>query len=393
MMTRDSTATAALVLSAALFAAWPAGAVTIDGTLDPQYGPAVVLQTTQTGLSSGQLTGDNTDNDLNYANGSELDGAYAVISNNVLYLFLAGNLAAELNSNGNATVGHILDVFVDAWPGGQNPISQFGPSSPLNGLSFDTGFAPDYLFEFQATDGNNHTPPSWNAHYATLPTAGGGGFTPLGTGFAGSGTLTGGTNPDGIQVTIDNHNTAGVTFGCAASSGAGVTTGVEWGIPLLALGNSTGCFAITVIVRTMGATSTVLSNQVLAPLPVGTCPPGGAPSVNFANIAGDQFFTVCPSTSAVPGAPVAGLALVGVGPNPTQGDHVRVAFTLADARPALLEVVDVTGRIVRAQTVRPSAGGAGSVELAPGARFAPGVYWIRLSQGSSRVARSLCIVR
>ena len=95
----------------------------------------------------------------------------------------------------------------------------------------------------------------------------------------------------------------------------------------------------------------------------------------------------------MPGAPAPGLALVGLGPNPTRGDHVRVSFTLADARPARLEVVDVTGRVVRAQTVRASAGGAGSVDLAAGARFAPGVYWIRLSQGASRVARSVCIVR
>jgi len=95
----------------------------------------------------------------------------------------------------------------------------------------------------------------------------------------------------------------------------------------------------------------------------------------------------------VPGAPAPGIALVALGPNPTSGDHVRVSFTLADARPGLLEVVDVTGRVVRAQTVRASAGAGGSVDLAAGPRFAPGVYWIRLSQGASWVARSLCIVR
>src|SRR5205823_1156640 len=113
-------------LLTALFAARSAEAVTIDGRLDPEYGPAIVIQSTQTDLSGGQITGDNTDNDLNFANGSELDDAHALISNQVLYLFLAGNLAAELNTNGNMTVGHILDVFVDVWPGGQNSIQGFG---------------------------------------------------------------------------------------------------------------------------------------------------------------------------------------------------------------------------------------------------------------------------
>jgi hypothetical protein len=390
--TRHAAATGAFLLSTALCAGRAAAALTVDGKLDPEYGPPVVVQSIQTDLTGTQFTGDNTDNDLNFAGGSELDGAYAVISNNVLYLFLAGNLARELNTNGNATFGHIVDVFVDVWPGGQNPIRQFGPSNPLNGLGFDSNFVPDYVFEFQPNSENSLTPPSWSARYGTFPTPSGGGFTPLGTGVAGSGTLTGGTNPDGIEVTIDNHNIAGVTLGCAASSGAGVTTGVEWAIPLLALGSPTGCFALTVIVRTEGSISTV-SNQVLAPLPAGTCPPGTAPMVNFANIAGDQFFTVCPGTSGVPDGPAPGLALVGLGPNPTRGDRVPVSFTLGDSRPARLEVVDVTGRVVRAQTVHAVAGGAGAVDLAAGARLAPGVYWVRLSQGASRVVRSLCIVR
>ncbi len=388
---RHAAAAAVLLLWTAVGAGRATAALTIDGKLDPEYGPPIVVQSIQTDLTGTQFTGDNADNDLNFAGGSELDAAYAVISNNVLYLFLAGNLARELNTNGNATFGHIVDVFVDVWPGGQNPIRQFGPSNPINGLGFDTNFVPDYVFEFQPNSENSITPPTWSARYGTLPTGGGGGFTPLGSGVAGSGTLTGGTNSDGIQVTIDNHNIAGVTLGCAASSGAGVTTGVEWAIPLLALGNPTGCFAVTVIVRTEGSISAV-SNQVLAPLPAGTCPPGNAPQVNFANFAGDQFFTVCPSASAVPGAPAAGLALLGVGPNPTRGDNVRVSFTLADATPARLDVVDVTGRVVRAQTLHPAAGGAGAVDLAAGARLAPGVYWARLSQGASRVARSLCIV-
>jgi len=240
MTIRHAAAFAFLLVSTVLCAGRAAAALTVDGKLDPEYGPPVVVQSIQTDLTGTEFTGDNTDNDLNFASGSELDAAYAVISNNVLYLFLAGNLARELNTNGNTTFGHIVDVFVDVWPGGQNPIHQFGPTNPLNGLTFDTNFVPDYVFEFQPNSENSLAPPTWSARYGTLPTPSGGGFTPLGSGVAGSGTLTGGTNSDGIQVTIDNHNTAGVTLGCGASSGAGVTTGVEWAIPLLALGTRPG---------------------------------------------------------------------------------------------------------------------------------------------------------
>ena len=86
-------ATVVFLLSTTLCAGRAAAALTIDGKLDPEYGPAIVVQSIQTDLTGTNITGDNMDNDLNFAGGSELDGAYAVISNNVLYLFFAGNLA------------------------------------------------------------------------------------------------------------------------------------------------------------------------------------------------------------------------------------------------------------------------------------------------------------
>jgi hypothetical protein len=44
----------------------------------------------------------------------------------------------------------------------------------------------------------------------------------LGHGTAGGpGDLSGGTNPYGVMVTIDDRNCGGVTSGCQAASGAG----------------------------------------------------------------------------------------------------------------------------------------------------------------------------
>ncbi len=389
----------ALALGAALALAQPAAAlarpaaIVVDGQLDSGYGSALVTQTTQTGLANGQIVGDNNVNDLNFASGSELDQAYAFIADGALHLFLTGNVAMMLKGSQAGTVGHILDVFLDTGPGGQNALNGLGVGNPLNGLTFDAGFEADHLFEFwgSAIGGPGGTP-IWAAYYQAIPTQGGTSLVWLGDGTAGGpGTLSGGTNPDGVLVTIDNHNVAGVTFGCDAASGAGVTTGVEWAIPLAAIGNPSGCVKITAIVRDPG-TATV-SNQVLAPLPPGTCPPGPASTLNFALFAGDQFFSVCPTASAGPPATGARFALLATGPNPTRGDRLQVSFELPDARPAQLALLDCAGRLVRDVAVSAPGGGVGHADLAAAGRVTPGVYWLRLTQGGSAAARKLCVVR
>lgn len=366
-----------------------ASAITVDGQLDPAYGPALVTQTTQTGLSSGQITGDNNLGDIEYANGSELDVAHALIENGVLHLFLGGNLAQVLNQQGNQTNGHIFDMFFDTAPGGQNTLSGLGSGSALNGLTFDAGFEADYWFEISGQ--YDHGPVLWSYGRAEL-SGGGGTLVTLGFGYAGgTGTLSGGANPFGILATLDNRNTAGVTFGCGASSGAGVTTGIEWAIPLEAIGSPQGCITATVIVRSAGGGSPV-SNQVLAPLPVGTCPPGSAAFVNFAAIPDDQFFTICPTSADVPRGDGARLDLRILGPNPSRGERLRFAFDLPDGRPATLRMIDCTGRLVRSRDLVPAAGGTGTVDLSAGRRLAPGVYWARLTQGDAHVVRRICVV-
>jgi len=385
-----SFACALLLFSASAPAATrTASAITVDGQLDPAYGPAIVTQTTQTDLSSGQISGDNSLGDIEYANGSELDVAHALIDNGVLHLFLGGNLAQVLNQQGNQTNGHILDIFFDTAPGGQNTLNGLGSGNPLNGLTFDAGFEADYWFEISGQ--YDHGPVLWYYSRAEL-SAGSGTLTLLGTGYAGgTGTLSGGTNPFGILATLDNRNTAGVTLGCDASSGAGVTTGFEWAIPLDAIGNPQGCLQATVIVRS-STTGSPVSNQVLAPLPVGTCPLGSAAFVNFGTYAGDQFFSICPASADVPAAGGARLALRLDGPNPTRGERLRFAYGLPDARPATLRMLDSAGRLVRQHGLAPDAGGRGTVDLSAGGRLAPGMYWAQLSQGDARATVRFCVL-
>lgn len=278
-----------------------ARAVTIDGRLDPEYGPALSTQTTQT---SQLVSGDNTLGWVDYANGSELDEAYGYISSGMLHLLLSGNLMSYIAASEPSSTYDYLEIFIDSQAGGQNvlrsdnpdPDAPYAQLNNLAGLTFDAGFAADYWIGYH---GGNFPPGPYTSStfYAEVLTGGGGAGHFLGFGTAGGpGVLTGGTNPHGILVTIDNRNIAGVTAGCGAASGAGVPTGIELAIPLAAIGNPSACVNACVIVDYQYYRSGWLSNQVLGPLPPGTCSLGFGP-VNFAGIPGSQFVTICPAST------------------------------------------------------------------------------------------------
>lgn len=94
-------------------------------------------------------------------------------------------------------------------------------------------------------------------------------------------------------------------------------------------------------------------------------------------------------TVEVPGAHR--LSLAGFRPNPSSGP-LAVAFTLASSAPARIEVVDVAGRRVLARAIeRPVAGQR--VLALEGVRLAPGVYVVRLEQGSERLVSRGVVLR
>ena len=285
---------AAVLAAGTLSTAVAAPAVPIDGTLDAAYGPALSTQAVQT-------PGDNSPLDIAHATGSELDQGYAFVVDGVLHLFLAGNVRGYFNVEFYPQDN--VQIFVDSRAGGQNVLR--GDNSGvgfyantlnlLAGLTFDAGFEPDYWFDCTV---GPQDPPVF-AYAAELLGGGGGGGLFLGrTTAGGPGMLSGGTNPDGILATIDNLNTAGVALGCDGASGAGVSTGIEWAIPLSAIGNPTGCFRVCAFINIADPVDAQLLNQVLGPVPPGTCLLGVPSGVS---LAGDQFFTVCPgSTPARP---------------------------------------------------------------------------------------------
>lgn len=297
-----STLLTAGLLGVTAFAQTP----TIDGTRDALYGTPIVVQDTPTGF------GDSNLGQVDYANGSELDAAYAYVdtTNSILYLFLAGNLESNFNK---------LELFFDTVAGGQNRLrgdnsdvdfdglNRMGDNGSGNGLTFDSDFEADYWIGI--TGGGS--PYALYANWAQLLTSGGGPGYFLGeTGAASTGTLTNGTNPNGIRVTINNSNTGGVTDSVAdAAAAAAVSTGIELAIPFAAIGITSTPTTIKISAFINGGGHDFVSNQVLGGIGGGGNL-GEPRNVNFANIAGNQYFMVVvpePASLMALGVGLAGL--------------------------------------------------------------------------------------
>ncbi|MDX2147117.1 MAG: hypothetical protein SFZ23_06300 [Planctomycetota bacterium] len=285
-----------MIVAALCAAAGVASAQVVDGSLDGVYGAPLSIQNTQTQF------GDSNLGQTRFANGSELNAAYARVSGGNLYLMLTGNLQSNFNK---------LEIFIDSKAGGQNQLRGDNPNVDFNGLNrmaglrFDAGFEADYWISSTGGDtgGGNF---GYFVNYSELLTAGGGSGGFVG-GNNGSGALTGGSGL-GIASAINNSNTLGVGPGTGLDNGlnGSPSTGIEFAIPLSVIGSPVGEFKISAFIN--GGGHDFVSNQVLGGL--GGSNNLGEPSqVNFANVAGDQYFVVpTPGASALLGL---GTLLVG----------------------------------------------------------------------------------
>lgn len=287
----------AIVSVAMLAFAAPAPALAVSGTLGPQYGSPLATQTSQSDVGGFN----NPSAQINDNGNSELDAVYAYVSGGTLYVFFAGNLTFYPVLEGGFPRWLPLDVFIDCAPGGQHQLLSNNPTldpvvedlNKMAGLTFDAGFAADYWLSV----GGGLYWPYLTAYFATLPTGGGGSGAYLGQTLPGPpGVLSGGTNPNGIQMTLDDSNKLGLGNGCGVPTPSAVQTGIEWAIPLAAIGNPTGCIRVSAFVASQD--HSMISNQVMGPIPPGTCSLTPAAATNFSAIPGDQFFTICPTTPA-----------------------------------------------------------------------------------------------
>jgi hypothetical protein len=135
------------------------------------------------------------------------------------------------NLPGNGT-GFV--ILVDSVPGqGQQILSTANfPSPPsavpnLDAIEMDAGFAPDVLIYANASGGTLYV------DRYTLPTFGNGQKRYIGNSAVGSSeaALNGGNNPNGMMLTLDNSNTAGVN-GVSGAGAETATTGLEGLLPM-----------------------------------------------------------------------------------------------------------------------------------------------------------------
>jgi hypothetical protein len=268
-------------------------AIILDGIVDVDYGAALAVQTVQTQF------GDNF---------SELNAAYAKVSGGVLHLMFTGNLENNLNT---------LNIFIDSVTGGQNVIGGTNPAignwgANHAGMKFDAGFSADYILVGRG----NST--QFNFSYGVI------GTTTEETHNIFSGTFTGisgALGTSGISVGFNNSNLAGITGGNAAAdqtAAQAVTTGIDYFIPLSAIGNPTGDIRVSAMVN--NSDHNYLSNQFLGGLaaPQGNLGGDGAGAftgslsgIDLTTFAGNQFFVVTnvPETSS---ALLGALGLLGI---------------------------------------------------------------------------------
>ena len=113
---------------------------------------------------------------------------------------------------------------------------------------------------------------------------------------------------------------------------------------------------------------------------------GGMPRSCLAGFTEELAAAVPPVSHA------SGFALAGLRPNPAVRD-LSVAFTLPDASPAKIEVLDIAGRIVLAREVGTLGAGSHTLNLGAGRSFPPGVYLLRLTQGGRTLTARGAVIR
>lgn len=271
----------------------------IDGVLDAGQYTQVALQNTATQFgvpnSGGQF----------FTNGSALANAYYRIEGGNLYLFVGGNLESNFNK---------LEIFFANGSAGQNTLrgdnanvdfdglNRMGAGFGSPGLTFDAGFQATHFLNITGGDtgGGNY---NMFANGAVLLPGGGGPGSYLGTTNGLGAPLSGGSNFLGVSFAIDNSDSSatGGTGLVGPSYGQNVFTGIEICIPLSSLGSPSSSLGVSIFVN--GSGNDFLSNQVLGGIG-GGANLGEPRNVNFANIAGDQFFTIpipTPGAAAVLG--------------------------------------------------------------------------------------------
>jgi len=231
--------------------------ITIDGSLDMDYGSSVAIQNNYTCFSDAAPFAPGV------TQGSELNQIFVTRDNNKLYIGITGNVPSPEENN------NTIIIFLDSVPFfmEQNPLTTSGINGgsgalrEMSGLEFDDDFFPEFALEYWR-GGNRH-----NGSLVSLPD---GVRTDLGPGFTFD--LADATMASSLNFTANLGNLAGVNdipgddplrqelFATSA------TNGVQFAIPLSDIAvfdpGSTTIKVTTCITSGSG----FISNQWLPPL-------------------------------------------------------------------------------------------------------------------------------
>jgi hypothetical protein len=140
------------------------------------------------------------------------------------------------------------------------------------------------------------------------------------------------------------------------------------------------------------------SNRIALQIATGYADPGAAGryyKLSAVDVNGNEsgFTLVTPAaTTGVDGIPSVAFALEGARPNPASGAGLDVAFALPTGAAARIELVDLSGRRVLTREVGSMGAGAHTVNLSEGHRVSPGLYWVRLTQGTDRRTTRVAVI-
>ena len=330
-----------------------------------------------------QLNPTDAGDDLN-----ELDQMVVRDEGDGLVVGLGGNLGDQ---------GFGVALFVDAIAGGQNLLDTTGLTPPpygpheLTGLRFDVGFEPERLYFVNVYQGQLFVD-------EVLLTTGGGAvkiYRGQSTVDAGVGLLSGGTNPFGMEVALDDRNVGGVGE-LGVPSDVFVPTGLEYFLPWEDLTWSSTVPSSVGLAAVLIDGSGFTTKQWLPSLPAGSAAPGTAPDLR--GIAGEQHVFVPIAGSAV-SAPTTGpprARLHAPAPNPFN-PRTRIAYSLgADTGDHRLVVFDLAGRRIRTLASGPRVAGDHQAVWSgrddQGRRVASGVYLVRLVVDGESHARRVVLV-
>ena len=137
----------------------------------------------------------------------------------------------------------------------------------------------------------------------------------------------------------------------------------------------------------------VRSDQVRVALAIAGAALGGADHEDGSLVESGTFSIENSRSVSSQGQSGLALAIRGTTPSPATGGRLHVEFALHEAGPARLELLDVAGRALSSREVGALGAGVHTLDWEDGVPLRPGIYFLRLVQGTNEVRARATVLR